>query len=92
MAYKIQDTQWFDRRPKGPVYPVEAIIYDDFEKMLQINFQHLGSLGFMVDFVPKDKWDWLMGSLSTQVSKLIEQAYKEGQRDAKTEVRKALGL
>jgi hypothetical protein len=94
-VYEAKDKQWFrDYVFKGPrTFSAESRIYvDGVGGMLDITFQGLGHIGFTLAGFPREHWDWLLGSVTSQTNTLVDQAYKLGVQDTQATFRKALGI
>ena len=89
-----EDSHWVEELSNAVHFPViEAHIYrDSYSPMLNIDFEKLGHLGFTLKDFPEDHWEWLLGSISKQVSELVEKAYRQGAHDKQKEIRRALGV
>lgn len=92
-------------RPRGANRPIQEdwvrehdVIQDVwiYKKAHSAHFRlylkDLPNVGFLCHYIPEDKWDWFMGSLSNQIANVAEKAYENGVRDARATTRKALGL
>ncbi len=89
--YQAKDKQWHNK--KSGIFEAEPVIYrDKYCPMLHVYFKQLPDLGFTIQKFPEENWDWLLGSISSQVTKIAEAAYSRGKREAQQEMRKALGI
>lgn len=91
-VYEAQNKGWFPKHPSQD-FPADSRIYGQgLEAMLNIHFKNLGDLGFTLQGFPKESWDWLLGSLTSQVQKLVDKAYEKGRADTQIHLQKCLGL
>lgn len=88
-----KDNKWRKRVGKSKFKIIDAhITKDPYTPMLHVGFRSIGSIGFTLGDFPEDHWEWLLGSLSSQMSVLIEKAYRRGKKDAQIAMKDALGI
>jgi len=89
--YQAKDRQWHDKKLER--FEPEPVIYrDKYCPMLHVYFKGLPDLGFAISDFPEEKWDWLLGSISSQVARIAELAYQLGQEDTQKKLQEVLGL
>ena len=90
---EIYQAKKADDKGVDVVFPYEPIIYrESYCPMLHVYFKGLPDIGFTLQDFPEDHWDWLLGSVSKQISKMVEKAYQLGVKKAQKDMRKALGM
>lgn len=75
-------------------FPTEGVIYGrGREAMLNIYFPTVkASVGFTLADFPEEHWNWILGSLKSQLSEVLQKTYNKGVQDTQKNLRQLLGF